>query len=103
HLVSEVPELASLRSSSLVERPRRSRFPAIGTEVAGFRLLSELGRGAFAKVYLAEEVRLADRLVALKVTQAIGEEPQMLARLQHAHIVPIHSVHEEPTTGLRYL
>ncbi len=103
HLASEGLGLPSLRSSSPSPRPRRVKFPAIGTEAAGFRLLSELGRGAFAKVYLAEEVRLADRLVALKVTQAIGEEPQMLARLQHAHIVPIHSVHEEPSTGLRYL
>ena len=27
----------------------------------------------------------------------------MLARLQHAHIVPIHSVHDDPATGLRLM
>ncbi|CAN5871225.1 hypothetical protein BH23PLA1_BH23PLA1_11210 [soil metagenome] len=103
HLGSAGPDLASLHSSAPRVPPRPPSFPATGIEMAGFRLLRELGRGAFARVYLAEEVRLADRLVAVKVTQAIGEEPQMLARLQHAHIVPIHSVHEEPETGLRFL
>ncbi len=78
-------------------------FPRPGAILAGFRLVSELGRGAFARVYLAEQVDLADRPVALKVSRALGAEPQSLARLQHAHIVPIHSVHDDPATGLRLM
>jgi serine/threonine protein kinase/Tfp pilus assembly protein PilF len=78
-------------------------FPKPGEVVGGFRLISELGRGAFARVYLAEQVALAHRLVALKVSRAEGDEPQILARLQHTHIVPIHSVHDDPATGLRLL
>lgn len=78
-------------------------YPRPGATLAGFRLVSELGRGAFARVFLAEQVDLADRPVALKVSRALGAEPQSLARLQHAHIVPIHSVHDDPATGLRLM
>src|SRR4029077_9291666 len=38
----------------------------IGTEVAGFRIESVLGRGGMSVVYVAEQIRLA-RKVALKV------------------------------------
>ena len=81
----------------------RPRWPRAGDEVGGFRLVIELGRGAFARVFLAEEVNLGHRLVAVKVSRAEGDEPRMLARLQHAHIVPVHSVHDETATGLRFL
>ena len=77
--------------------------PKLGEVLWGYRLLSELGRGAFARVYLAEQTELGDRLVALKVSRADGDEPQMLARLQHTHIVPIHSVHDDPATDMRLM
>ena len=38
----------------------------IGTEVAGFRIESVLGRGGMSVVYVAEQMRLG-RKVALKV------------------------------------
>ncbi len=79
------------------------RFPKRGDMIGGFRIVSELGRGAFARVYLAEQIDLAGRLVALKVAEALGDEPQALARLQHTYIVPIHSVHDDPESGLRLL
>jgi hypothetical protein len=68
-------------------------FPEVGSVVLGFRLVAELGRGGFGRVYLAEQPALADRLVALKVTPDPSGEPQRLARLQHTHIVPVYSVH----------
>jgi serine/threonine protein kinase/Tfp pilus assembly protein PilF len=70
-----------------------ARLPEVGDAFLGFRLEAELGRGAFGRVYLARQGELADRLVALKVSAEIGAEPQMLARLQHTHIVPIYSCH----------
>ena len=79
------------------------KFPQSGDGIAGFRLLSELGRGAFGRVFLAEESLLGNRLVALKITRTEGDEPRILARLQHTHIVPIHSVHDDPKTGLRVM
>ena len=72
-----------------------ARFPDPGDTVLDFRLVRELGRGAFGRVYLAEQGGLAGRPVAVKVTtRPNAAEPDTLARLQHAHIVPIHSVHQ---------
>jgi serine/threonine protein kinase/tetratricopeptide (TPR) repeat protein len=109
--VLEGTETVRRRMSGGVRNSRhtasRSRSPASllhpGDEVAGFRILRELGRGAFARVYLAEEIHLGRRLVAIKVSRPEGEEPQVLARLQHTHIVPVHSVCDDPKSGLRVL
>ncbi len=69
-------------------------FPNIGDTVGpGYRILSELGRGAFGRVYLAEQKDLANRKVAIKISSRLIGEAQTLARLQHTHIVPIYSVH----------
>jgi serine/threonine protein kinase/Tfp pilus assembly protein PilF len=68
-------------------------MPAIGAPFLGFRLLAELGRGGFARVYLAQQGDVADRRVVLKVAANQGGEAQTLGQLQHPHIVPIYSVH----------
>jgi serine/threonine protein kinase/tetratricopeptide (TPR) repeat protein len=68
-------------------------LPRAGDEFLGFRLCSELGRGAFGRVFLARQGDLADRLVALKVSADVAGESHALARLQHTNIVPIYSVH----------
>jgi eukaryotic-like serine/threonine-protein kinase len=68
-------------------------FPDVGGDFLGFRLLRELGRGAFGRVFLAEQKGLANRLVALKVGTDLLGESQTLAQLQHSHIVPIYSSH----------
>jgi len=75
-------------------------FPDVDDEIYGFRLLGELGRGTFARVFLAKQGNLP-RQVVLKISLIEGSEPQTLAQLQHTHIVPIYSVHEELRTGLR--
>jgi serine/threonine protein kinase/tetratricopeptide (TPR) repeat protein len=77
------------------------QLPAVGEELFDFRLRQELGRGAFARVFLAEQADLAGRPVVLKVSEIEGDEPQTLAQLQHTHIVPIYSVHEDAPAGLR--
>ena len=78
-------------------------FPEAGQTIGGFRLVEELGRGSFARVFLAEERLLADRPVALKVARKGSREPQTLARLQHTHIVPVHSYRTDPATDLHLL
>ena len=65
--------------------------------------MEELGRGAFARVFLAKERELADRPVALKVSRRGSREPQTLARLQHTHIVPVHSHRIDAASGLHLL
>ena len=78
-------------------------FPEAGQTIGGFSLVEELGRGAFARVFLARERQLADRPVALKVTRRGSREPQTLARLQHTHIVPVYSHRIDAATGLHLL
>jgi eukaryotic-like serine/threonine-protein kinase len=68
--------------------------PEAGADFAGFRLVRELGRGTFGRVFLAEQTGLADRLVALKVGDCLVGESQTLARVQHTNIVPIYSAHQ---------
>jgi serine/threonine protein kinase/predicted Zn-dependent protease len=70
-----------------------TRLPEVGSKFLGFHLLEELGRGAFARVYLARQGELADRPVVLKVSADVGRESRLLAQLQHANIVPIYSRH----------
>ena len=75
-----------------VGRATTAAFPEIGACLGSFRLLGELGRGSFGRVYLAEQLDLAGRRVALKVsTRFAASEPETLARLQHTNIVPIYS------------
>lgn len=69
------------------------RLPEPGEVVAGFVLESELGRGAFGRVFLGRQPDLADRPVAVKVSAKFPGEWRTLARLQHAHVVPVYSVH----------
>jgi eukaryotic-like serine/threonine-protein kinase len=70
-----------------------AEMPEPGDEFLGFRILGELGRGAFGRVYLAQQPDLASRFVALKVSTNILGESQALAQLQHTNIVPIYSIH----------
>ncbi len=86
-LHSADPEAADRLADGLAD------FPAPGADFAGFRLIRELGRGAFGRVYLASQGDLADRPVALKVTAELPGEAQTLAQLQHTHVVPIYSAH----------
>jgi serine/threonine protein kinase/tetratricopeptide (TPR) repeat protein len=81
--------------SNLADRLARgvTAFPSVGTVFLGFRLESELGRGAFGRVYLARQGDLADRAVALKISTDLISESSALAQLRHTNIVPIYSVH----------
>ncbi len=94
-------DLIHSRAGSGPRPDRLLRLPEEGEELFGFRLRQPLGRGAFARVYLAEQPDLACRSVVLKVSAIEGSEHHTLARLQHTNIVPIFSVHEDERAGLR--
>ena len=95
--------LGSLLAEPCATTATAVAFPEVGETIGGFRLVEELGRGSFARVFLARERLLADRPVALKVATAGSREPQTLALLQHTHIVPVHSYRVDPLTGLHLL
>jgi eukaryotic-like serine/threonine-protein kinase len=73
-----------------------------------FRVQKVLGEGAFGKVYLAKDEQL-NRLVAIKISKEIIldknvldsflSEAQMLAKLDHPNIVPVHDVGNSATEG----
>ena len=74
--------------------------PRVGTELAGYRIESLLGRGGMSVVYLAEDLRLK-RSVALKLLAAgLAEdesfrdrflrESELAASIDHPNIVPIY-------------
>jgi serine/threonine-protein kinase len=68
-----------------------------GAQIEGYQLLARIGRGAMGTVYKARHLRL-NRLVAIKVlrrdlaadptqTERLRSEAEMLASLDHPHIV----------------
>jgi len=69
--------------------PSGPELPGSGDEIGPYRLIRELGRGAFARVFLAEQSDLGDRPVVVKVTGRATAEPTLLARARHAHIVEV--------------
>jgi serine/threonine protein kinase/tetratricopeptide (TPR) repeat protein len=100
-LLSRQAVLESIGAASGASEGALLGLPDVGDELFGFRLRRELGRGAFARVFEAEQATLAARAVALKISGIDGDEPQTLAQLQHTNIVPIYSVHEDARAGLR--
>ena len=75
-------------------------WEALGSALPGYELLGVLGRGAFAVVYSARHVRL-DRDVAIKrlspdllsdddARRRFVAEAQVLASLDHPHVVRVH-------------
>lgn len=75
-----------------------------GTTIDDFQLIAPLGRGAFAKVFMARQISM-ERLVALKVSAQTGAEPQTLAQLDHPGIVRVFDQREtdEPPARLLYM
>ncbi|WP_280509516.1 serine/threonine-protein kinase, partial [Nocardia farcinica] len=60
----------------------------VGQRVDDFDLLTGLGSGAFARVFLARQ-RSMQRLVAVKISADHGTEAQTLAQLDHDYIVRV--------------
>jgi serine/threonine-protein kinase len=82
--------------------------PLIGTELAGFRIESLLGRGAMGVVYVARQ-RSPDRRVVLKLIaprfaeddgfrRRFLRETAATAAIEHPHILPVYAAGEEDGT-----
>jgi DNA-binding SARP family transcriptional activator/Tol biopolymer transport system component/tRNA A-37 threonylcarbamoyl transferase component Bud32 len=101
-ILTRAPDLAA-------PQPERARPPSVrssrvdlqpGTEVAGYRIVSTLGRGGMSVVYLAEHDWL-QRKVALKVLapqlaederfrERFVRESRLAASLDHPNVIPIY-------------
>ncbi|HKI16412.1 MAG TPA: tetratricopeptide repeat protein [Isosphaeraceae bacterium] len=64
-------------------------LPGVGDAIGSFVLRRELGRGSFARVFLAEQTDLENRPVVVKISTRPTREPWLLARARHANIVEI--------------
>lgn len=75
-----------------------------GTQIDDFELIMELGKGAFATVFLARQISM-QRLVALKVSNDQGDEPKTLAQLDCKNIVRVYDVRDilQPQCRLLYM
>ena len=89
-----------LEENPHVVPPIQVDWPEAGQTFRGFSILTELGRGAFGRVYLAEEIALGRRLVAIKASIEGAVEAEILGRLQHPGIVPVYSVLPADETGV---
>ena len=76
------------------------KFPKAGEKFEEFQLLSRLGKGGTSRVFLARDLSLGGKHVALKVTLDRGEEPKIQGPLDHPHIVPVNSVTYQTETRL---
>jgi serine/threonine protein kinase len=84
----------------LLADPPRKKWPEPGEQFVGFHVVRELGRGAFARVYLATEPALGGRSVVLKVGMQGNAEAEILGRLRHDNIVPVYAMREDLLTGM---
>ena len=78
--------------------------PPIGSDLAGYRLESVLGRGGMSVVYLAEDLRLKRKVAVKLLASALAAdagfrerflaESQLAASIDHPNIVPIYEAGE---------
>lgn len=90
-------------------------FPSLPVDFGRFRIVSLLGRGGMGAVYLAEDLRLGRRKIALKIpTRFTGEEQtkrflreaRAAAILDHPHICPVYDIGDEgdrPYLAMKFL
>ncbi len=75
-------------------------WPEPGERLDDLIVLRELGRGSFARVYLALEESTGARPVAVKFSPEGDDEARTLGRLAHPNIVPVLSARFEEAVGL---
>lgn len=75
-------------------------WPQLGDDLADFTIAEALGRGALARVYLARQKTVGNRLVVVKVAEDGESEAQLLGKLAHENIMEIYSVQRDEATQL---
>ena len=72
-------------------------LPILTDDFNQFELLEQIGQGAFSRVFKAVDKKLGNRLVVLKSGKMIEQEPAIVGRLNHKHIMPIYSSWQDRT------
>lgn len=79
------------------------RFPEAGDRFEEFDLRTQIGRGGYSRVFLADDRSLGGKRVVLKVSVDRGREAETQGALDHPHIVPVNAVVFHPDGQLRGL
>lgn len=93
-------EMTGWFQSVLTPTEDKIQWPAVGEQVAGFKLVEPLGRGGFSRVFVAEELGYENRKVAVKICRQETHEARTLATLTHSGIGAVHYVRPIPETGM---
>jgi serine/threonine protein kinase len=99
--MSTVPERTPNGTTPITHPPEWTQLPEapVPASVGEFEIVSKLGEGSFGQVFLARQVSLG-RHVALKVSRGprgdARTEGQLLAGLEHDHIVKVFSAFTDP-------
>jgi WD40 repeat protein/DNA-binding SARP family transcriptional activator len=107
------PELRRLREQVVLQDPA---LDVVGQPLRGYRLIERVGEGTFGTVHRAFQPEVG-REVAVKIIRPelanhpefirrFGAEAQLVARLEHPHIVPLYDYWREPDGAylvMRYL
>lgn len=88
----------------------------LGTDLAGYRLESVVGRGGMGVVYLAQDLRLKRRVALKLISPELAADPgfrerflresELAASLDHSHVVPVYAAGEtdgELWIAMRYV
>ncbi|WP_162341851.1 serine/threonine protein kinase [Paenibacillus paridis] len=78
----------------MAEWAEEQAFVMSGTMIGGrYRIIREIGRGGMGSVYLAEDVKLANKLRAIKVLEPnlhknimLADEAQLMMKINHPHL-----------------
>jgi DNA-binding SARP family transcriptional activator len=111
--VDPSPELRHLREQIVRQDPA---LDILGQPLRGYRLIERVGEGTFGTVHRAFQPEVG-REVAVKIIRPelanhpefirrFGAEAQLVARLEHPHIVPLYDYWREPDGAylvMRYL
>ncbi len=84
-------------------QPPKPRFPEAGEGFEEFVLRTQIGKGGYSRVFLADDLSLGGKRVVLKVSVDRGREAETQGALDHPHIVPVNSVAYQPDGLLRGL
>jgi|GEM_PF-4182859 len=95
--LDENPALLNLENQFLWPEPG-------DTCLENFRVLEELGRGALARVYLCEQLNLGSRSAVVKIELGRSKtEHDLLGKLRHPHIVPVHGADYDSVANVSHL
>jgi len=88
------------RSPSIAVSAFSIEWPKPGDELFRLTVVEEIGRGAFARVYLCLQNEIGGRHVVLKVAYGGAYEANTMGKLTHPNVMQIHSVQQDEKRGL---